>query len=61
MDARSIPVKEEPMADTSNWDIKQLVQKLLAFKELNELDVYKVLIEAYSVGFDSGKKQKKSR
>lgn len=49
------------MADTSNWDIKQLVQRILSFKELNELDVYKVLIDAYSVGFDAGKKQKKSR
>jgi hypothetical protein len=61
MDVRSIPVKEEPMADTNNWDIKQLVQKMLSLKDLTELDVYKVLIDAYTSGFEAGKKQKKSR
>lgn len=49
------------MGDTSNWDIKQLVSRILSLKELNELDVYKVLIEAFTTGFEAGKKQKKSR
>lgn len=61
MAVRSIPVKEEPMGDISNWDIKQLVQRLLNEKNLDELFIYKIVLEAYSVGFEAGKKQKKSR
>lgn len=49
------------MGDISNWDIKQLVQRLLNEKNLDELFIYKIVLEAYSVGFEAGKKQKKSR
>lgn len=49
------------MADISNWDIKQLVNRLRNLKDLTELDIYKVLLDAFNEGFEAGKKQKKSR